>query len=186
VVTSVFCVLFFAVLSVHAAEEGGKAATERAGEIFRWINFAIVAGLILWVFGKLLPAKFRARAVSIGSAISTATSAKDEANSQMREAESKLSRLQQEITELRATAQREAEAEGERIRALAKGDAQKVGIAARGEVEAAERAARLELKAVAAKLAVEGAESLLIKQLTPAAQESLVSAFVKNLEGRPN
>jgi len=35
-------------------------------------------------------------------------------------------------------------------------------------------------------LAVDGAESLLAKQLTPQAQESLVAAFMKSLEGRPN
>ena len=51
---------------------------------------------------------------------------------------------------------------------------------------AAERAARLELKALAANLAVDSAESLLAKQLTPQAQEALVSAFVKGLAGRPN
>ena len=54
------------------------------------------------------------------------------------------------------------------------------------EIDAAERAARLELKALAASLAVDGAESLLAKQLTPAAQETLVDTFVKSLEGRPN
>jgi F0F1-type ATP synthase membrane subunit b/b' len=44
----------------------------------------------------------------------------------------------------------------------------------------------LELKAMAAKLAVDGAESLLAKQLTAKAQETLISNFVKSLEGRPN
>jgi F0F1-type ATP synthase membrane subunit b/b' len=58
--------------------------------------------------------------------------------------------------------------------------------AARAEIEAAERAARLELKAIAANLAVDGAESQLVKQLTPQTQESLVAAFVKSLGGRPN
>ncbi len=186
VVTSVFCVLLFCVFSVRAAEEGGSAAAGHATEIFKWINFSIVVGLILWVFGKLLPPKFRAHADSISSAIATATSAKAEADRQVREAEAKLARLQQEINDLSAIARREAAAEGERIRALAKSDAQKVGIAAQAEIEAAERAARLELKALAARLAVDGAESLLIKQLTPAAQESLVNSFVTSLEGRPN
>jgi F-type H+-transporting ATPase subunit b len=185
-VTSVFCLLLFAALSVRAAEEGGSAAAGHATEIFKWINFAIVLGIIFWLFGKYLPPKFRSRADSISSAIATATSAKAEADRQVREAEAKLARLQQEISELRAVAQREAAAEAERIRALAKSDAQKVGIAARAEIEAAERAARLELKALAARLAVDGAESLLIKQLTPAAQESLVDSFVTSLEGRPN
>jgi len=172
-------------VSAHAAEEG-TAAAERASEIFKWINFAIVAGLILWVFGKKLPPIFRKNADKISSAITSATSAKAAADAQVREAETKLARLQQEIAELRTGAEREGAGEAERIRALAKSDAQKISAAANAEIEAAERAARLELKAIAANLAVDGAESLLSKQLTPQAQESLVSAFVKSLEGRPN
>jgi F0F1-type ATP synthase membrane subunit b/b' len=179
-------VLLFTALSAHAAEEGGNAATERANEIFKWINFAIVAGLLAWVFLKLTPAFFRKNAETISSAITKATAAKAEAERQLREAEEKLSRLQQEVAELRATAQREAAAEAERLRAITQSDVKKVGLAAKAEIEAAERAARLELKVIAANLAVDGAESLLAKQLTPQAQESLLSAFVKSLEERPN
>jgi F-type H+-transporting ATPase subunit b len=182
---SLFLFLSCAALNAHAAEDSG-AATERATEIFKWINFAIVAGLILWVFGKVLPPKFRSNAEKISSAISNATAAKAEAERQLREAETKLTNLQKEVAELRAFAERESAGEAERIRALAKSDAQKIFLAAKGEIEAAERAARLELKAIAAKLAVDGAESLIARQLTPQTQESLVSAFVKSLEGRPN
>jgi F-type H+-transporting ATPase subunit b len=129
---------------------------------------------------------FAANAEKISSAISNATAAKAEAQRQVREAEAKLANLKQEIASLQAVAKREAAEEGQRIRALAESDAKKVGVAAQAEIEAAERAARLELKALAASLAVDGAESLLAKQLTPAAQESLVETFVKSLEGRPN
>ena len=184
---SSLAVLFFcAALSAQAAEEGGNAATDRANEIFRWINFAIVAAALIWLFAKKLPAWFRGNADRISSAITKAKAAKEEAERQVREAETKLANLQQEIAALQATAKRESAEEGERIRALAQSDAKKVGIAALVEIEAAERAARLELKALAAALAVDGAESLLSKQLTPAAQESLVDTFVKSLEGRPN
>ncbi len=183
--TSVLVIFLCGALSAHAAEESAAAA-ERASEIFKWINFAIVAGLVLWLFGKVLPPIFRKNAEKISSAITSATAAKAAADAQVREAETKLARLQQEIAELRIVAEREGAGEAERIRALAKSDAQKVSIAANAEIEAAERAARLELKAIAAKLAVDGAESLLAEQLTPQAQESLVSAFVKSLEGRPN
>ena len=186
VVTSVLMVSLFAVLGAHAAEEGGNAATERATEIFKWINFAIVAGLIVWIFGKLLPPVFRRNADTIGSAITKATAAKAAADAQLRDAETKLANLQKEVAELRAFAEREATAEVARIRAATQTDAQKIATATKAEIEAAERAARLELKALAAKLAVDGAESLLAKQLTPQAQESLVSSFVKSLEGRPN
>jgi len=182
---SLFLFLSCAALNAHAAEEGG-AAKERATEIFKWINFAIVAGLIIWVFGKVLPLKFRGNANKISSAISNAAAAKTEADRQLREAETKLANLQKEVAELRAFAQREGAGEAERIRALAQSDAQKIFLAANAEIEAAERAARLELKAIAAKLAVDGAESLIARQLTPQSQESLVSAFVKSLDGRPN
>jgi F-type H+-transporting ATPase subunit b len=179
-------VLLFAVISAHAAEEGGNAATERAAEIFKWINFAIVAGIVVWVFGKLLPPVFRKKAEAISSAITNATSAKAAADAQLREAETKLANLQKEVVELRAFAERESAAEVARLRAATESDAHKIAAAAKAEIEAAERAARLELKALAANLAVDGAETLLVKQLTPKAQESLISNFVKSLEGRPN
>jgi len=179
-------VLLFAVVGANAAEEGGNAATERATEIFKWINFTIVAGLVVWVFGKLLPPVFRKKAEAISSAISTATNAKAAADAQLREAESRLANLQKEVVELRAFAERESAAEVARLRAATQSDAQKIAAAAKAEIEAAERAARLELKALAANLAVDGAETLLVKQLTPKAQESLISNFVKSLEGRPN
>jgi F-type H+-transporting ATPase subunit b len=159
--------------------------TDGANEIFKWINFAIVAAALIWFFRKK-SVWFRGNADKITSAISEATAAKEEAERQVVEAEAKLANLKQEIAALQAAAKREAAEEGERIRALAEGDAKKVGIAAQAEIGAAERAARLELKALAASLAVDGAESLLARQLTPAAQESLVDTFVKSLEGRPN
>jgi F-type H+-transporting ATPase subunit b len=173
-------------ISAHAAEEGVNASAEHATEIFKWINFAIVAGVIVWLFGKVLPSKFRANADTISSAITKATAAKAAADAQLREAETKLANLQKEVAELRALSERESAAEVERIRAATQSDAKKISAAASAEIEAAERAARLELKAIAAKLAVDGAESLLAQQLTPSAQESLVNNFVKSLEGRPN
>jgi len=186
VASSVLLVLLFTVAGAQAAEEGSNAATERAQEIFKWINFAIVAGAVLWVFGKLLPPKFRAHAETISSAITNATQAKAAADAQLRDAETRLANLQKEVAELRAYADKEAVAEVERLRAATQSDAQKIADAAKAEIEATERAARLELKVLAANLAVDGAESLLAKQLTPKAQESLISNFVKSLEGRPN
>ncbi len=183
---SILFVSLLASVSLQAAEEGGNAATERATEIFKWINFAIVAGVITWVFGKLLPPVFRKKAEAVSSAITNATSARAAADAQLRDAETRLANLQKEVAELRAFAERESVAEVERLRVATQSDIQKIAAAAKAEIEAAERAARLELKALAANLAVDGAESLLVKQLTPKAQESLISNFVKSLEGRPN
>ncbi len=147
--------LLVAAVSTYAEEESGNVA-ERANEIFKWINFVIVAGLIGWVFLKLTPPFFRRNAETISSAITKATAAKLEADRQLLEAKEKLAHLQQEVAQLRATAQREAAAEAERIRSITQSDAQKIGLAGKAEIEAAERAARLELKVIAANLAVDG------------------------------
>ena len=176
----------FLTLTAHAAEEGGAAGAETATEIFKWINFAIVVGALLWVCLKKAPGFFRGRAEAISSAITKAGSTKAAADAQLREAETKLANLDKEVAELRAFAEREAAAEVGRIRTATRSDLEKIGVAAKAEIEAAERAARLELKALAAMLAVDGAEALLVKQLNARAQAGLISNFVKTLEGMPN
>jgi len=186
VAASAVIAALFLTLTVHAAEEGGAAGAGPSEEIFKWINFAIVAGALLWLCLRKAPGFFRGRAEAISSAITKAGSAKAAADAQLREAETKLANLDKEVAELRASAEREAAAEVERIRLATHSDLEKIAAAAKAEVEAAERAAGLELKALAAKLAVDGAEALLVKQLNAQAQAGLISNFVKSLEGMPN
>lgn len=183
---SVLVVLLLAVASAQAAEEGGNAAAERTTEIFKWINFVILAGLILWLCLMKAPVFFTVRASAISSAISSAAAAKAAADAQLREAETKLANLGKEVVELRAFAARESAAEVERLRAATQNDAQKIAAAAKAEIEAAERTARLALKSLAANLAVDGAESLLARLLNPRGHEALITNFVESLEGRPN
>jgi len=180
-------VIFFAAGVARAEEDSNNSSkTQTTQEIFKWINFAVVAGVGIWIFGKVLPPIFRGNADKISSAISRATEAKKLADEQLREAENKLANLEKEVGELRERAARDAATEAERLRTTTQGDEEKIAAAANSEIAAAERAARLELKALAAKLAVDSAETLLAQQLTPQVQESLVSAFVKSLESRPN
>ena len=183
----VVCALvLFSAVATLAAEEGGSPAEHSAEMIFKWIHFAILAGLIYWVFGKLLPPVFRRNADNISSAIAKATAAKVEAERKLQEAVTKMSSLEREIAEFRVQAQRDAAAEVERLRGATILDVEKIRAAGKAEIEAAERAARVELKELAAKLAVDGAESLVAKQMTPAVQEATISSFVQSLQGRPN
>jgi F0F1-type ATP synthase membrane subunit b/b' len=87
---------------------------------------------------------------------------------------------------MRADAKRSMQAEGERLRALARTEAETIERAAQAEVAAAERAARLELKAIAAGLAIERAEAVLRSELTPEAEDTLFRGFVADLNGSPN
>lgn len=186
----VFPVLFVAVLLpafaslAHAAEAGGQP--EVVTVIFKWIHFAILAAVAYWLFARVLPPIFRRNADNISSAITKASAAKLEAERKLKEAAAKFARLEQEVVEFRAQAQKDAAAELDRLRALTKLDAEKIQIAAKAEIEAAERAARVELKALAARLAVDHAESLLVAELTPAVQDNMISRFVQSLQRRPN
>src|SRR5260370_27011919 len=172
---------FFFAISARAAEEG-SANSSAPTELFEWVNFAIVAATLIWVFGKKLPPWFRGNAEKISSEITTATAAKAEADRKLRDAEQLLARLQEEVRGLREQAEKDAAAEAGRIRALAKSDAEKIAASAKVEIEAAERAARIELTYLAAKLAADGAASLLSRQLTPQTKDAPIVAFVYTLQ----
>jgi F-type H+-transporting ATPase subunit b len=180
-------VLFLsAAMSAPAAEEAGNPAERTMVVLFKWIHFVILAGLAYWLFAKVLPPVFRRHADNIGDAVTKATAAKAEAERQLNEALRRLASLDKEVAKFRALAQREAQAELERLRVVTQSDIEKIAAAGKIEIEAAERAARVELKTLAAKLAVDRAETLIAKQMTTAVQEAMINSFVQSLERRPN
>src|SRR5579883_2288915 len=125
------CVRGMAVSSVgaFAAEQGeaaGGAGNPHTNDVFRWINFAILAAFFIWLFWKKLGPWFRKNAEKISAAISSSAQVKAEAERKLREAESKLANLQNETAKLRAESQRESAAEAQRIRAATRSDQQKV------------------------------------------------------------
>src|SRR6202140_49184 len=100
VASTLFSVLFLA-LSAHA-EEAGSASQQSAENLFKWINFALVAGVIIWLCVKRGPAFFGRRADAISSDIQKSTEVKNQAEQQLRDAETKLQNLEKEVVDLRA------------------------------------------------------------------------------------
>lgn len=175
--------LLLAALPVLASAEGGSSKspeTTPLGWGLRIINFAVLLGGLFYLM-RGAPAFFRRRAEQIGSAITEAKRVKDEADRQLRDAQAKFARLDQEVAAMRVTAKQDGVVEAERIRAMAREEEAKIQRAALAEVEAAERAARMELKAAAARMAVERAEAIVKGKMTPDVQAALVRAFVENL-----
>lgn len=161
-------------------------ANSSVGWGFRWVNFAIVVVAIAYYFVKKGGPYFRRNAESIGEKVAEGARAREAAEQRKREIETKLARLDEEIVQMRATANRDSEAELQRLRAMAREDAQRIELAAQAEIAAAERASRLELKSLAARLTVERAESLLRLELDTESDAALVRAFVGDLAGRAN
>jgi F-type H+-transporting ATPase subunit b len=168
-------------LPLLAQEGEASPADSTIGWVFRWLNFAIVFGAIGYFAVKKGGPYFRGRAEEIARMIAEGTRAREAAERQRQEAQAKLANIEREVAEMRAEANRDAEAEAQRLRALAREEAEKIERAAQAEIVAAERAARMELKAFAARLAVERAETLLREELTPKSEAALFQAFVQEL-----
>jgi len=144
-----------------------------------FINFAIVVGVIAWLWNKNVPAAFRNRTALIQKSIEEARRASEDANRRLSEVEARLGRLDEEISSMRALSEKEAAAEEERIKAAAAEDAHRIAESARQEIEAAVKSARRELTAYAADLAV----SLATKQIRVdvTADQALVRRFAQQL-----
>ena len=178
----VFLFVFAYAAPAFAAEAGEPNPAEGTlGDVFRWLNFFLVFGGLGYLIAKKGPAFFRSRVEAVAASIKEAAAARAAAEQQLRETEEKLARLNQEVAEMRAAAQRESAAEADRIRAVTRDEIEKIERAARAEIEAAERAARIELRAMAARLAVERADALIRKRLTAETQATLFRSFLDNL-----
>jgi F0F1-type ATP synthase membrane subunit b/b' len=179
--------LFFLLAASPALAEESKPslADSSTGQIFRWINFAIVLAILIYGFRKALP-YFRTHADEISQKIAEGARAREAAEKRRSEAQAKLTNIGADVAEMRVEAKRAATLEAERVRALARTEADTIERAAQAEIGAAERAARLELKSLAARMAVERAESLLRQELTPKVEGARFRDFVAELSGSTN
>jgi F-type H+-transporting ATPase subunit b len=143
------------------------------------LNFAVIAGAILWAWKKYLPNIFRNRTASIQKAMAEARKASEDANRRLGDIEARLSRLDAEVAEMRVTAEKDAAAEDERIKAAAVEDARKIITAAEQEIAAAAKSARRELTAYAADLAVGLARKQI--QVDAATDQALVRSFAQHI-----
>jgi F-type H+-transporting ATPase subunit b len=143
------------------------------------INFAIVVGLIGWLWNKNVPAAFRHRTAAIQKSLEEARRASEDANRRLSDIESRLGRLGEEIGQMRATAEKDAAAEEERIKVAAAEDARRIVESAEQEIAASAKAARRELTQYAADLAV----SLAARQIRvdAPADQALVRRFAQQL-----
>ncbi len=167
-----------------ASESGQDPASSTTGMLFRWLNFAVVIGLLGYAIRKKVLPRLRRRAEAIRTAIAAGGQARAAAQEELRNIEAKLAQLDTELAALRAAAEKEALAEAARIRDLARAECDKIRRAAQAEMEAAGRAARVELRVLAAQATVNQAESFIRAQINPTTRASLMHSFLTDLERR--
>lgn len=168
------CVVPASVWAAEAGAEGGWGWYETLG---RWLNLALLFGVIAYFVRKPLAEFFASRRAEIQQEIAKAREAKETAEQRLAEIEQRLANLDDEIAALRRQAQEDAEKERERILNQAEAEARKVLSAASREIDGLSRAAHQELKAYAAELSVQLAEDKIRKGLDAGARKRIVDRF---------
>ena len=143
------------------------------------LNFAVIAGLIIWAGRKYLPGVFRDRTAAIQKAMQEAQKASEEARRKLAEIESRLMKLDVEIGMMRDASEKDGATEEARIQAAAEEDARKIVDSAEQEIAAAAKAARRQLTAHAADLAVGLAQKQI--RVDAATDQALVRDFAGQL-----
>lgn len=147
--------------------------------VFVALNFAIIVVLLALITKSKVPAAFRARTESIQKQLAEARKASEEAQRRLADIESRLTKLDTEITAMASAAEAEAQKEAGRIQAASEEDKRKIVEAAEQEIVAAARLARTQLRAYVSELAVALAEKRI--QVNVSTDKELVRAFVDQL-----
>lgn len=180
---ALLCVLLLPALALASGGEGGHADSGVVLKDFIWrcVNFAVMVGLLGYFVSKPIRNGLQNRRTDIEKALADATAAREAAEAKAHEYQEKLAKAAAEIDTIYAAIRREGELERDKILASAKEMAAKIEQEADAKASSAVARARLELRAEAARLAVELAEELLAKNVTAADQKRLVDEYMQKV-----
>ncbi|MEW6126431.1 MAG: ATP synthase F0 subunit B [Acidobacteriota bacterium] len=170
-----------ALMNLALFSEGDSFLTNKP--LWQIINFIVFVAIFIYLLrnkigiGKV----FDDRAASIRKELDKAKTEKAEAERKLAEVEARLSRLDDEVAQMKAEAEREAEREAARIREAAAVDAEKIKLTAAREIAGAMKDARAELKAFVAENSVATAEAIIRKELTAADNSKMLNQYIQEL-----
>jgi F-type H+-transporting ATPase subunit b len=185
----IFVLAYVAVIilaaSVGFASEGGEGAhhVDKGPQLkdlgWRVLNFAVLLGILGYAVKKAdVKGSLAARQVQIEKDLSDAQAGKAAAEAKLAEYRGRLEQATKEIDELQAAIIREGEQEKERIVAEARIAAQKIAAQAAQSAEQETVKARSELRAEAARLAVEIATGKLTGAIQKADHDRFVGEYL--------
>jgi F-type H+-transporting ATPase subunit b len=154
-------------------------STETAALVFEYLNFAVLALLLIWALVKTLPKMFRDRTSALQKELSDARSATEEASVRLNSVEERLAKLDGQIAEMKAQAEKDAAAEELRFRAAAEEEKNNILASAELEIASATQQAQRQLQQYAAGLAVEQAAKRLV--ITAETDRLLIKNFAQRL-----
>lgn len=145
---------------------------------FNLILFITVMYLLV---RKPARAFFAERLAEVRTLLDRAAKERSEAQAKMNELNARLNKLDAEVAEIRAQAAQEAKAERLRLASEAQADADKLRITAQREIEGAKQSALVQLREFTADKAVELAEQMIRRELTPEDDDKLLRRVSEEL-----
>jgi len=152
---------------------------DAASTAFTVINFILLMAGIIYLLMKMLPKAFRQRSTNIQKQLVDARTATEEAQARLGSVEARLSKLDEQIAEMKQRAEADLAREEKRIHAGLEEEQKKIVDAAEAEIVAATAAARREIQNYAAELAIDQAAKKLV--VSAETDRLLVENFARRL-----
>lgn len=151
--------------------------------LWQTFNFIVFVAIMIYVLRKKLGIGkvFDDRAATIRKELDKAKIEKEEAERKLAEVEARLGKLDEEVAQLRAEAELEADREAARIREAAALEAEKIKLMTAREIEGAMKEARAELRAFVADNSVAMAEAIIKRELKPEDNSKMLNKYVEEL-----
>jgi F-type H+-transporting ATPase subunit b len=183
------CLVGFAHAGIAWSAAVAPAVEEKSQEpahelLYKFINFTLLVGLLVYFLRKPAADFFHSRSASIRKSLEEGRKALETSGAQLRTVEERLLHLEEEIAAFKASAEREMAAERQRLEQAAADEAARILEAAHARLDTALRAAKLELKNHVAQQAVTQAEGLIRERLDEPGRRRLVNQFVSGIEDK--
>ena len=164
----------------YASEAGGEESNTKTLIDFGWrmLNFAILVWFLYWVAAKKIKEFFFERRQNIKTNIEEKMAEKEVTEEKYKEYSAKLDKATEEINNIFEMIKAQGLVEKEKIIKDAKIAAEKMKEDAQARMEQELKAARNQLRTEAAQLAVEMAEGLLKKNITPEHHDFMVRDYL--------
>ena len=158
-----------------APESGGS------GMLGKIVNFVILFGALVFFLRKPVKAMLAKKTDDIRASLEEARAGREAAEAKLAESEARFAAIEDEVVRIKALAQSDANAEKDRLRALAESEAARIRVLAAQDVDAGLKAGIRDLKAYAAELAAGLAEERIKARLTGGLQGELIDRSIEQM-----
>ncbi|HEY8458808.1 MAG TPA: ATP synthase F0 subunit B [Blastocatellia bacterium] len=175
-----FALLVPALPDIHPLLLSGGFWTSPTG-FPKLVNLVVFLTILYLLLRKPTREFFHRRLTSVRETLDRAAEEKKRAAAMMADLDARLNRLDADLREISAQSERDVAAERARMEAETKRDIEKIRQTAAREVDAAKQVALADLRAFAAASAVELAEQIIRREMTPGDDAKLVARVGEEL-----